>query len=91
MVAGSDYAQQTLSLNDLDDQEIRYDMRTICYNQSIYDDLLPEGSEYFGLSLVISRATVLTRLRPMYDQAAILIGDNDHSELYDLDLVSYLV
>ena len=77
MVSGTDYAEQTLAVNAIDDQVISELMRRVCYNQPIYDDSLVEGSEYFGLSLSVSRATILTQVRPMYDQAAILILDND--------------
>ena len=46
MASGTDYAEQTLSVNDTDDQVISELMRRVCYNQSIYDDSLVEGSEY---------------------------------------------
>ena len=77
MQAGTDYAQQTISTNTIDDQVITQERRTICYNQPIYDDRLPEGLEYFGLSLSVAESGVFTTLRPMYDQVAIVIRDND--------------
>ena len=57
-------------------------MRLICYNQSIYDDNCLELDEFAGLTLgVIDNnnvlTTVLTEVQPMYDQASILIVDND--------------
>ena len=67
MASGTDYAEQTLSVNGIDDQVISELMRRVCYNQSIYDDSLMEGSEYFGLSLSVSQATVYTQVRPMHD------------------------
>ena len=77
MASGTDYAEQTLAVNSIDDQVICELMRRVCYNQPIYDDTLVEGSEYFGLSLSVTQATVYTEVRPMHDQAAILILDND--------------
>ena len=77
MTVGTDYAQQTLTVNAIDDQVISEGMKTVCYNHTIYDDTLVEGFEYIGLMLSVSRATTLTLVQPMYDQAAILIQDND--------------
>ena len=77
MEAGTDYAQQTISVNAIGGQVITQERRTICYDQPIYDDRLPEVLEYFGLSLSVAESGVFTTLRPMYDQAAIVILDND--------------
>ena len=74
MVQGTDYAQEIRGINDHLISELS---RIVCYNQTIYDDALVEGSEYFGLTLSVPEASVLTQVRPMYDQAAILILDND--------------
>ena len=86
MADGTDYAQQTLTVNVIDDTFITAVRRIICYNQTIYDDVLMEANEYIGLSLgVIDNnnvlTTQLTNVKPMYDQASILIVDNDHSKL----------
>ena len=86
MADGTDYAQQTLTVNVIDDTFITAVRRIICYNQTIYDDVLMEANEYIGLSLgVIDNnnvlTTQLTNVKPMYDQASILIMDNDHSKL----------
>ena len=51
--------------------------RIVCYDQPIYDDTLVEGDEWLGLTLGVDRASVRTTVQPMYDQAAILIQDND--------------
>ena len=85
MADGTDFAQQTLAVNVIDDTFIIYGMRLICYNQPIYDDMHVELDEYAGLTLgVIDNDNVLTtiptRMEPMYDQVSILIVDND-SEL----------
>ena len=77
MAQGTDYAQQTLGINAIEDHLISELSRIVCYNQTIYDDALVEGSEYFGLTLSVSEASIFTQVRPMYDQAAILILDND--------------
>ena len=76
MPDGSDYAQQTITFNAIDDETITELMRIVCYDQPIYDDTLFEGDEWLGLTLSVDRASVLTNVRPMYDQAAIMIQDN---------------
>ena len=82
MVEGTDFAQQTRAVNVMDNLLISEESRVICYNQPIYDDLCLEPDEYAGLTLgVIDHTTVKTIVEPMYDQAAILIVDND-SEFY---------
>ena len=86
MLNGTDYAQQTRAINAIDDETIRENdfneiRRIVCYNQSIYDDMRLEDDEWLGLTLSVDRASVLTIVRPMYDQAAIMIQDND-SEYY---------
>ena len=81
MADGNDYAQQTPPVNVIDDTFITQEMRLICYNQPIYDDNCLELDEYAGLTLGVNYlTTVFTNLEPMYDQASILIVDND-SEL----------
>ena len=82
MNEGSDYAQQTRSVNSIDDTLISELRRVICYNQSIYDDLIVELDEYAGLTLGLRdyRFPVVILAKPRYDQAAILILDNDSKE-----------
>lgn len=77
MLQGTDYQQQTHFVNAIDDQEISQMMRTVCYDQTIYSDTVAEGPEYIGLSLSVTRSTIFTLVRPAYDQAAILIQDDD--------------
>ena len=77
MAAGTDFAAQTLTFNAIDDQEITEETRTVCYNQIIYDDALVEGPEYICLSLGIVQSTAVTQLKVGYDQATILIVDDD--------------
>ena len=82
MADGTDYAQQTLADNVIDDTFITQEMRVLCYNQPIYEDNCLEPDEYAGLTLgVIDNnnylTTVHTEVKSMYDQASILIVDND--------------
>ena len=80
MIEGSDYAQQTSAVNVIDDTLITELMRIVCYSQPIYDDLRLELDEYAGLSLGVKDnqlTTVLTTVQPIYDQASILIVDDD--------------
>ena len=83
MAEGTDFAQQTRAVNVIDDIIISELSRIICYNQLIYDDISLELDEYAGLTLGVidmndfDRTTSFTIVEPMYDQAAILIVDND--------------
>ena len=92
MLSGTDYAQQTRAIDDEtirenDFNEIR---RIVCYNQSIYDDIRLEDDEWLGLTLSVDRASVLTNVRPMYDQAAILIQDND-GQVNAIHIITYIL
>ena len=79
MLERTDFAQQTEPLNAIDDAFITELMRIVCYNQPIYEDLRLELDEYAGLTLGVRETgtTVHTVVRPMYDEASILIVDND--------------
>ena len=90
MVEGTDYAQQTNAINVIDDIPIREEMRTICYNQTIYEDFSLELNEYAGLSLGINifATTVRTEIEPMFDQASILIVDNDCELIHQYSYLS---
>ena len=83
MAEGTDFAQQTRAVNVIDAIIIHRQMRIICYNQPIYDDPCLEPDEYAGLTLGVideddeDRTTINTIVEPMYDQATILILDND--------------
>ena len=85
MVSGGDYAQQTELFNVIDDTLITELTRVVCYSQTIYDDAVSEGVEYFGLSLAIidgPQTTSYTQIRPSYDQAAIVIVDDECKKLF---------
>ena len=73
MIEGTDYAQQTRTVNAIGDIKLR---RIVCYNQTIYDD---SHVEYAGLTLGVRHNynQPLTQSKDMYDQASILILDND--------------
>ena len=78
----TDYAAQTIGTNAIDDETIRENYpneikRIVCYDQPIYDDDCLEEDEWLGLTLGVDDATVNTEVQPMYDQAAILIQNND--------------
>ena len=77
MTPSTDYAAQTIGTNAIDDETITELSRIVCYDQPIYEDVDSEGDEWLGLTLSVDDATVLAIVRPMYDQAAILIKDND--------------
>ena len=81
MPDGTDFAQQTIAVNDIEDVIINATMRIICYSQLIYDDMCVELDEYAGLTLGVIddsvNTTVKTVVEEMYDQASILIVDND--------------
>ena len=92
MADGTDFAQQTPATNAIDDTFIIQEMRLICYNQPIYEDMRLEPNEYAGLTLgVIDNSniltTVFTEVKPMYDQASILIVDNDSEFINQTHLV----
>ena len=83
---GSDYAQQTVLNNAIDDERIGENalvteiIRIVCYDQPIYDDSCLEADEWLGLTLGVDMSSVDTIVKPMYDQTAIVIQDRD-SEL----------
>ena len=79
----TDFAQQTVRVNAIDDETITELMRVVCYDQPIYEDMRLDGDEWLGLTLGVDRPSVTTNVQPMYDQAAILIQDND-SEFHNL-------
>ena len=85
----TDFSQQTVGVNEIDAEIILQEMRIVCYDQPIYEDMRVEGDEWLGLTLDVDRASVATTVRLMYDQAAILIQDNDSKKL--LAIMQYYV
>ena len=81
MAGRTDYAEQTLGVNAIDDQLITATMRIICYDQPIYDDGRLEVSEYAGLALDVDDniqfTTIRTEVQDLFDFASIRILDDD--------------
>ena len=70
-----DYPQKLLEFNDLRDIQILQTRRTICYNQTVYDDVRLEADEWTGLTLTIRTRTARTVTG--IDHTAIRIIDDD--------------
>ena len=77
MAPMTDYEEQIRGINYIRNTVINATRRIICYNQPIYDDMRLEMTEYAGLTLAVRDPSVFTVVRPMYDQVAITILDND--------------
>ena len=93
IIDGTDYSQQTSGVNAIDDETIMFieSRRIVCYEQPIYQDLRLEGDEWLGLTLGVDRSSAFTLTQPMYDQAAILIRDDNSRFLYSTPLRHTLV
>ena len=94
MIPFSDYEQQQLFSNRIRNIGINATRRLICYDQPIYDDVRLEVSEYFGLTLfndTVRSAIKRINIRPMYDQVAILIIDDDGEKVDTLPSHHYQV
>ena len=78
MAPRTDYQEQTRSRNIIRNMVINATRRVICYDQPIYNDERLELMEYAGLQLDVRDATVeVVLVRPRYDNATILIVDDD--------------
>ena len=74
----TDYEEQTRSRNLIRNVFINATRRIICYDQLIYNDEGLELMEYVGLQLDVREASVdLVQVQELYDNAAILILDDD--------------
>ena len=81
----TDYEEQTSPFSSRISNTVINATRTIiCYDQPIYDDDRLEPIEYAGLGLsanpedfFINPSSVLTIVRPMYDDSVICIVDDD--------------
>ena len=84
----TDYEEQTRDINLIMDTKITAIRTIICYNQTIYNDMRLEVSEYIGLGLIADNtlSTILTEVEPMYDDSAILIIDDD-SKLHIITII----
>ena len=85
MTPMTDYEEQTSPFSSrISDTVINATRRIICYDQPIYDDDRLESIEYAGLGLsanpkdfFINPSSLLTVVRPMYDDSVICIVDDD--------------
>ena len=77
MAPMTDYEEQTESQNRIRDTVISATRRVICYNQPIYNDERLEVSEYAGLQLSVIKSDIIVVVEKNYDNAAILILDDD--------------
>ena len=78
----TDYEEQTRSRNLIRNVFINA-TRIICYDQPIYSDERLELMEYVGLQLDVKEASVdIVQVQDQYDNAAILILDNDSQYIY---------
>ena len=83
-----DYEEQTRSRNRIQNTVINATRRVICYDQPIYNDESLELPEYAGLQLSVRDASVgLVLVQKQYDNAAILILDNDSQLIVTTDIL----
>ena len=81
MDEGADYPPYIFGFNPIRDKVITGTTRTICYNQTIYDDDLAEENEIFILILTAQDGSaVTTQVDSQLSSAIITILDDD-SEL----------
>ena len=73
----TDYEEQLWGINHIRPAAINKTIQVICYNQTIYDDVRLELSEYAGLALAVREGSLYTDVQPMYDQIAIHVLDDD--------------
>ena len=80
--SGSDYIPQSEGANYFRDNDIVINAANphICYNETVYWDILIEPIEYYGLILLVFKEVPEdndAQIRPGYDTAAVMIVDND--------------
>ena len=77
MAQGSDYLREEEGVNYFHNNKVEISAlnQHICYNQTVYDDILVESMEYFGLTL--SAVSNNTQTLPGYNTAAVRIVDDD--------------
>ena len=81
MAPGTDYEEQIRGINRIRNTVINATTQIICYNQTIYDDMRLEVTEYAGLTLAVRDSSVHTEVQQMFNQVTIQILDDD-SELH---------
>ena len=80
--SGSDYFPSSEGANYFRDNDIVINAANprICYNETVYEDILNEPTEYYGLTLIVFKENPDdddARIRPGYDTAVVRIVDND--------------
>ena len=75
-----DYEQHLPGFNHIRNTVFNETRRNICYNQTIYDDMRLEVSEYLGLTLTVVSNKLRAIIDPLYSQVAIQILDNDSKQ-----------
>ena len=79
----ADYEKQELGLSAIREEIITELSRTVCYNQTIYDDERLEATEYAGLTLAVQGSPATTALTTVGIQhTALRIIDNDSKMIY---------
>ena len=81
----SDYEQQIFGFNHIRNTVSNETRGIVCYNQTIYDDMRLEVSEYLGLTLTVqdisTGSTYNIIIDPsFYSEVAIRILDNDSKQ-----------
>ena len=90
----TDYERQRQLRSRIRDIGINATRRVICYDQLIFDDMRLEVAEYFGMTLIVQRmppTTAITEVRPMYDQVAILILDDDGEKKLERHITNHVI
>ena len=63
MAPGTDYEEQIRGINRIRNTVINATTQIICYNQTIYDDMRLEVTEYAGLTLAVRDSSVHTEVQ----------------------------
>ena len=93
MMEFTDYQQQIRGVNRIRNTVINATMRLVCYDQVVYDDSRLEAAEYIGLALEVREfeSSVVTIVEPGYENAAILILDDDGESLFIVPVIDFLL
>ena len=80
--SGSDYSSSSEGDNYFRNNDIVINAANprICYNETVYYDILNEPTEYYGLTLIVFKENPYdddAQIRPGYDTAVVRIVDND--------------
>ena len=70
MEPGTDYEEQIRGINRIRNTVINATRQIVCYNQTIYDDMRLEVTEYAGFTLAVRDSSVHTEVQRMYNQVS---------------------